>query len=193
MYDAICLASGGLDSSLCLQLLHEESIEALPVYINYGQLNFRKEWKALSEFCEFRRFPQPVTFDIRQFGKVIRTGLTDATQRVNEDAFTPNRNLLFLTLASSFAYTKGVRNIVIGLLAEKTTIFPDQTDSFLRSVEGTLSESLGSAVFIHSPLRDFTKQDVVKLARLKGITSYYSCHAGGDKPCGVCIACREYE
>lgn len=39
MYDAVCLASGGLDSIVCLHLLRKQGIKALPVFINYGQRN----------------------------------------------------------------------------------------------------------------------------------------------------------
>jgi tRNA U34 2-thiouridine synthase MnmA/TrmU len=47
MYDAVCLTSGGLDSMVCLHLLRERGIEALPVFINYGQRNLTREFGAL--------------------------------------------------------------------------------------------------------------------------------------------------
>lgn len=193
MYDAVCLASGGLDSTLCLHLLRERGLRALPVFINYGQLNYRREWGALGAACRAYKFHKPVKFDFASFGKVIRSGLTDARLRVKDDAFTPTRNLLFLVLGGAVASSKGIGNLVIGLLAERTTIFPDQSDRFLRSAEAVLTESLGSKIQIHSPLRDLTKQDVLELAEQRGIFDYYSCHAGGAKPCGKCIACLEYE
>jgi 7-cyano-7-deazaguanine synthase len=192
MYDAVCLASGGLDSTLCLNLLRESNIRALPIYINYGQRNHEREWGALSAACAFHRFAEPVYFDFSCFGQIIRSGLTDATLRVNEDAFTPTRNLLFLVLGGAVAYSKGVRNIVLGFLSERTAIFPDQTDRFIRTAEVALTESLGVQIAVHCPLRDMTKQDVVKLAREKGISSFYSCHSGTEEPCGKCIACLEY-
>jgi 7-cyano-7-deazaguanine synthase len=193
MFDAICLASGGLDSTLCLHLLREQNLRALPAYVNYGQRNHDKEWRALSLACETGGFDMPVVFDIAGFGSIIKTGLTDASYRVNEDAFTPNRNLLFLTLASSLAFARGVQNVVIGFLSERTAIFPDQSDVFLRTAQFALSESLGINIYVHCPLREFTKADVVQLAQARGIQSFYSCHLGSDEPCGKCIACLEYE
>ena len=192
MYDVVCLASGGLDSTVCLHLLRERGLNALPVFINYGQQNLSREWGALVSACESGRFAKPIEFEIPSFGKVIRSGLTDATLRINEDAFTPNRNLLFVVLGASLAYTKAIPNIALGLLAEETTIFPDQSERFLSSAEQVLQESLGTRIKIHTPLRDMTKQDVVKIARLRYITGSYSCHAGTELPCGKCIACLEY-
>jgi 7-cyano-7-deazaguanine synthase len=86
-----------------------------------------------------------------------------------------------------------MNNLVIGLLAERTTIFPDQSDRFLRAAETALTESIGIKMEIHSHLRDFTKQDVLNLAKKRGISDYYSCHSGAAKPCGKCIACLEYK
>jgi 7-cyano-7-deazaguanine synthase len=193
MYDVICLSSGGLDSTVCLYLLRERGLNALPVYVNYGQRNLAREWGALSAACHSHGFPQPIRFDFPSFGTIIKSGLTDETLRLNEDAFTPARNLLFLVLAGAVASSKGnIRNIVIGLLSERTAIFPDQSDRFLKMTESVLTEALGARVEIHCPLRDLTKQDVLKLARARGISEFYSCHSGGDTPCGKCIACLEY-
>jgi 7-cyano-7-deazaguanine synthase len=177
---------------LCLHLLRERELNALPVFVNYGQRNFDREWSALLTACEKGHFSRPVKFDVPAFGEVIRSGLTDPTLRVNEDAFTPNRNLLFLLLGASVAYTRGIPNIALGLLAERTTIFPDQSDKFLGLAEEALQASLGAKIVIHAPLRDFTKKDVVEIANQRKITNFYSCHAGTELPCGKCIACLEY-
>ena len=192
MFDVVCLASGGLDSTVCLHLLRERGLDALPVFVNYGQRNFPREWGALVAACENGRFAKPIKFEIPAFGEVIRSGLTDPTLRVNEDAFTPNRNLLFLLLGASVAYSRGIPNIALGLLAERTAIFPDQSDQFLNTAQQALQESLGSKLGIHAPLRDLTKRDVVEIARQRKIANFYSCHAGTEVPCGKCIACLEY-
>jgi 7-cyano-7-deazaguanine synthase len=192
MYDAVCLASGGLDSTVCLRLLQDSGLRALPVYVNYGQRSHEREWAALITTCKVHRFAKPIRFNFSSFGRVIRSGLTDKRLRVKDDAFTPTRNLLFLALGAAVASSKGTRNIVIGLLAERTAIFPDQSDRFLRATEAALAESLGSQIEIHCPLRDFTKRDVLNLARAKGLSGFYSCHSGTKVPCGKCIACLEY-
>jgi len=139
------------------------------------------------------KFPTPIKFEMPSFGKIIKSGLTDSKMRVKEDAFTPTRNLLFLVLAGAVASSRGMNNLVIGLLAERTTIFPDLSDRFLLAAETALTESIGIKMEIHSPLRDFTKQDVLNLAKKRGISDYYSCHSGAAKPCGKCIACLEYK
>jgi 7-cyano-7-deazaguanine synthase len=192
MFDAVCLASGGLDSVVCLHLLKQRRISALPVFIDYGQRNKDREFASLLKNIETGEFAEPEIFDVSGFGKVIRSGLTDPEKRVYEDAFTPNRNLLFLVLASALAHTRGISNLVLGFLSERTAIFPDQTDRFLQLAETVISESLGVKMNISVPLRDFTKSAVVELAGKLQIKSAYSCHLGTAEPCGKCIACLEY-
>jgi 7-cyano-7-deazaguanine synthase len=95
-------------------------------------------------------------------------------------------------MASSFAVQNNCKSVSIGLLREDTAIFPDQTDDFLTSAEYTISKAMGQKIEIVAPLRDFYKKDVIEMAKEKGISSY-SCHMGGDEPCGVCISCKEFE
>src|SRR5713226_8639642 len=107
MYDAVCLASGGLDSLVCLHLLRRQNIRPLPVFVNYGQKNLDKELGSLIRNTQEQNFGRPVIVDVAGFGKTIRTGLSDPNKKVFEDAFTPNRNLLFLVLGASVAFSKG--------------------------------------------------------------------------------------
>jgi 7-cyano-7-deazaguanine synthase len=192
MYDAVCLASGGLDSVVCLHLLRKQGIRALPVFVNYGQRNLKKEFASLAANLKAAKFPRPVVVNVSGFGKVIKTGLTDRRKRVLEDAFTPNRNLLFLLLAASVAFSRGISFIVLGFLSEKTAIFPDQSDRFLSAARDAIRESLGAELTIVCPLREMAKSDVVRLSKTLGIVRAYSCHSGTAKPCGKCIACLEY-
>ncbi|MGI6340467.1 MAG: 7-cyano-7-deazaguanine synthase [Bacteroidales bacterium] len=188
----VTLLSGGLDSTLLACLLQEEGVNQFPIFINYGQINFEKELLSSKENCLKLGIIQPKIFDLSNFGKNIESGLTSKDLDVNLDAFLPNRNALFLLIASSYAYKMKCSHIAIGLLNDKNSIFPDQTRSFLDIMENTLSVSLGRKISILSPLMGLTKGDVISLSKTKGISNTYSCHSGGDKPCGVCISCLEF-
>jgi len=190
--NVVTLLSGGLDSTLLAYLLHEEGVNQFPLFINYGQINFEKELLASKESCSKLGIVQPRIIDIRDFGKNIESGLTTKKLDINLDAFLPNRNALFLLIASSYAYKMKCSHIAIGLLNDKNAIFPDQTKMFLDIMENALSISLGRKISILSPLMNFTKGDVISLAKSKGISNTYSCHSGNDKPCGVCISCLEF-
>jgi 7-cyano-7-deazaguanine synthase len=191
--DAVCLASGGLDSSTCLHLLIDSGLSPLSLFISYGQLNAEREFSALQLTCDDLSLTPPLRLDFSDFGRIVRSGLTDSTLDIVNDAFTPCRNLLFLVSAAAVANSRGINKIVLGLLSEETMIFPDQSDSFLFAAEAAIESALGVKIRILTPLRDYRKSDVLRLANKLGLKNYYSCHAGTVPPCGKCIACKEYE
>lgn len=186
------LVSGGLDSTLVGVLAKENSVDAVPLFINYGQIAAEREWRACEFIHKKMGLPQPAYMDIAGFGKIISSGLTSKKLHVKEDAFTPNRNLLFLLAGASYGYQNGVHSVAIGLLNEKLSLFPDQTQSFIIDAERAISSSLGISIEVLQPLADFTKKDVVALANEKGISDTYSCHLGDSEPCEKCIACLEF-
>lgn len=187
------LVSGGLDSTLVGVMAKEEGIEHFPLFIDYGQRAARKEW----ETCEFVHdalgLPGPTRMDLSGFGRVIASGLTREELDVRADAFTPGRNLMFLLMGSAHAYQQGASSVAIGLLAERFSLFPDQKPQFVTQAEVTISAALGRSIKVLTPLIEFGKADVVRLAQIKGITGTYSCHTGNSEPCGRCIACLEFQ
>lgn len=189
----VTLLSGGLDSCLMSVLTAETGRVQIPLFVDYGQINKDKELAGAINHCSKFGLPEPVVLDVSGFGAVIRSGLTDSSKDIVSDAFLPGRNMLLLLLASSFAVQNNCTAVALGLLDERTVLFPDQTDDFLMSAEYSISKAMGERIDIVAPLRGFSKQDVISLAKDKGVTDSYSCHAGGDEPCGQCISCREFE
>jgi 7-cyano-7-deazaguanine synthase len=189
----VTLVSGGLDSTVMAVFAKEAGIEQFPLFINYGQRALKQELAACRRSMRNNHLPKPVIADVAGFGALIRSGLTDRRLHIMEDAFTPGRNLLFLLLGGAYAYQKGANAVAIALLTERTSLFPDQTSRFGAGAESLLSQCLGRALRVLMPLSDFTKRDVVRVAREKKIHRTYSCHAGGPSPCGKCISCREFQ
>ncbi|WP_413832861.1 7-cyano-7-deazaguanine synthase [Desulfobacula sp.] len=189
----VTLLSGGMDSCLMSVLTKETGRDQKPLFINYGQLNYNYEYKSVMAHASQFGFQKPTVIDVSGYGKIISSGLTDSSKHIVDEAFLPGRNMLFLLIASSFALQNKCSAISIGLLREDTAIFPDQTNDFIYSAEQTIAKALGQKIEIAAPLRDFYKKDVIELAREKGIVASYSCHAGGEVPCGMCISCMEFK
>jgi 7-cyano-7-deazaguanine synthase len=142
----------------------------------------------------FKRYglPEPKVASLSGYGNLLSSGLTDSKKHIFNDAFLPCRNLMFLTVAAGYAFQCGASAVGIGLLDEAFSLFPDQGRSFLLDTEALLSKALARPIKIIAPLMTFSKADVVRIAKAKGITQTYSCHAGVQPPCGICVACREY-
>ncbi len=189
----VTLLSGGIDSCLMSVLTKETGRDQKPLFINYGQLNYSNEYKSVMAHTSQFSLQKPAVIDVSGYGKIISSGLTDTSKHIVDEAFLPGRNMLFLLLASSFALQNECSAISIGLLREDKAIFPDQTNNFLYSAEDTIAKALGQKIEIAAPLREFYKKDVIEMAHEKGIVATYSCHAGGEVPCGMCISCMEFK
>lgn len=185
------LVSGGLDSTLISVLAQEQGIGVHPLFIDYGQRASEREWQSCKTVHNRLGMPRPTRMDVSGFGKVIRSGLTSNHKHISKDAFTPGRNLLFLTLGAAFALQVGASAVAIGLLSERFSLFPDQTGNFVEDAEKAIVSALGRPIGVITPLSDFSKADVIQLAKEKGIQNTYSCHAGTIVPCGKCISCLE--
>ena len=185
------LVSGGLDSSLISHMLVEENQLIYPLFIDYGQLAAEAEWDACSKIHAKLGIDTPVRMDLNGYGAIINSGLTSSEKHIRDDAFTPGRNMMFLLMASSYAFQVGANGVAIGLLSEQFSLFSDQTNKFLSEAQRAINTALGRTIEIVAPLMTFSKADVVKLAIEKGLSGTYSCHAGQSDPCGICISCLE--
>ena len=186
----VCLASGGVDSSLMMYLLQERGHNLYPFFVDYGQLSREKEWDSCKMVCNHLNL-KPTKIDIPEIGKIVPSGITDSRLDIHKDAFLPNRNLLLLTLASSFGFQKSVYIVAIGLLSK--SIFADQTTTFIKSTQKVLSTSLDTDIRIMTPMISLSKLDVLRIGLKHGFPfemTYY-CHSGKKKPCEKCISCKE--
>lgn len=187
----VTLVSGGIDSTLMSLMAHEEGIVINPLFVDYGQLSSNREWNACEQLHERYGLPLVKRMDVSGFGKIVPSGITDPTMRINEDAFLPGRNLLLLLCGAAYAYSVQADGVAIGLLDPEDCLFPDQTLDFLRKTEDMIETAMKKRIAVLAPLIEFTKADILSLATARGLQNTYSCHAGGNEPCGKCVACIE--
>ncbi|MCK5602273.1 7-cyano-7-deazaguanine synthase [Candidatus Pacearchaeota archaeon] len=189
----ISLVSGGLDSTLMVAFLKEEGFSQLPVFIDYGQLAADIEWKTCKSIFRKLNLPLPIKVNFHEFGGIVKSGITDSSKNMVKEAFLPGRNLLFIVIGGSIAVNRDYDFVSIGLLDETYSLFPDQKQQFIASVEKTLYESFDRKIRVLVPLIEFSKMDAIILAQDLGINidDTYYCHKGERMPCGECISCKE--
>lgn len=174
---AILLYSGGLDSTL---LLHEKT-PSLALFLRYGQRHLKEFWKA-KENCDSLGIPL-IERSVELTGGVASDG----------DAFIcPVRNLVFLGIAANVAVQQSCDEILIGCNKTDKELFPDCRLGFLEFVRHAIKGS-GYELRVEGPLLNSSKEEIGRRAVKLGITSeqVWSCYAGGDEPCGECVACKE--
>ncbi|HKP97027.1 MAG TPA: 7-cyano-7-deazaguanine synthase QueC [Fibrobacteria bacterium] len=212
MKDRVCLAvfSGGQDSTTCLHWALEtfKSVEA--VFFDYGQRH-AAEMQAAEAIAARLSIPLKV-FRLDFFRELGGNALLDpamAIRPVPEDGglpntFVPGRNLIFLNLAASYAFTRGIRDLVTGVCQTDYSGYPDCREETIKSLERALGQGLGwagsgtpsareDAFAIHTPLMFKTKAEsvhwAVELGAMGSLALSHTCYEGAFPPCGACPAC----
>ncbi|WP_289016216.1 7-cyano-7-deazaguanine synthase QueC [Culturomica massiliensis] len=205
MKKAIVLLSGGLDSSTALYVAKKEGFDELyALTFEYGQKHDR-EIRSASAIAK--------AVGVREH-KIVRlmlnawkgSSLTDPDVVIQDgdadrtdipDTYVPARNMVFLSVAASYADALDITDIFIGVSEMDYSGYVDCREEFIRSMEQTinLGTVLGAEkkqkITIHAPFLRMTKADEVKLGTKLGVdfSLTWSCYRGGEKPCGTCDSC----
>lgn len=166
---ALVLFSGGQDSTTCLFWAQStfERVDALG--FRYGQKH-AVELEQAQIIAERAAVP----FKIVNIEGLLRgSALTEHEKDISGPherapnlpaSFVPGRNALFLTLAASYAYTRGIYDLVGGMCQADYSGYPDCRRVFVDSQQTTLSLALEKDIRIHTPLMYLTKAETWKLA-----------------------------
>ncbi|GBD00312.1 7-cyano-7-deazaguanine synthase [bacterium HR18] len=171
---ALVLLSGGQDSTTCLYwaLHYFPKVEAIGFH--YGQKH-AVELEQARKIAEQAGLPFTV-LDLR--GLLHGSALTEHDQDVSAAhplaphlpaSFVPGRNALFLTLAASYGFTRGIHDLVGGMCQTDYSGYPDCRRAFIDAMERALSLALDTTIRIHTPLMHLTKAETWRLARELGI------------------------
>ena len=166
---ALVLFSGGQDSTTCLYWALQEFTRVEAIGFDYGQKH-GVELVQAAKIAERAGVP----FTVRDLtGLLSNSSLTEHEKDSNAPhelapdlpaSFVPGRNALFLATAASFAYTRGIRDLVGGMCQTDYSGYPDCRRVFIDSMETSLSLALDAEIRIHTPLMDLTKAETWKLA-----------------------------
>lgn len=193
---SVLLLSGGVDS---LVILAQECREGRPVRcltFDYGQQHRDAEIIAAERIAQWYAVPHHVVSLPRLGGSALTgDGALPAGLHYADPAqaatVVPNRNLVLLSVAASWAVRLGRSAVLFGAHAGDAAIYPDCRPAFVEAADIILQLACG--VRVRAPLLRKTKRDIVLLGRELGVpfALAWSCYAGGAVPCGTCGACVE--
>ena len=202
---AVVLLSGGLDSTTCLTLAARD-YDCYPITFAYGQRHNLELGKA-SQVAQYLGI-DPARHLIVDLGRTLRgSALTgDAEVPTGRDpaeigsdipvTYVPARNLVFLSLAASYAEAVGAGDIFIGVNALDYSGYPDCRPEFIEAFEGALRAGTragveGRPIRVQTPLLHRTKAEIIRLGHKLGAPYHltYSCYQGTEPSCGNCDAC----
>jgi len=199
---AICILSGGMDSTVSATMALRDGYEVVAVHFNYGQRTQSRELVAFRDVCDALGIESRHEIDLPFFEQIGASALIDESIEVPtggiEDGvpvtYVPFRNGIFLSIASALAEKYGAEAIYIGVVEEDSSGYPDCRQSYIEAMQkavnlGTKDET---KIEIKMPLVNLSKAQIVQKAiEVDAPLQYtWSCYKSEGKACGVCDSCR---
>jgi 7-cyano-7-deazaguanine synthase len=215
---ALVLFSGGQDSATCLAWALERYARVETIGFDYGQRHaveltvrpavlakmraLKPEWDA--------RLGEDHLVDLSLISKISVTAMTSdmaITMQENglPNTFVPGRNLLFMTVAATMAYRRGLNVLVGGMCETDFSGYPDCRDDTMKALQVALNLGMATRIKLETPLMWIDKcqtwalaaqcggQAMVDLVRAETHTCYLgergTLHDWGYG-CGTCPACE---
>jgi len=206
---AVVLSSGGLDSTTCLAIAHDQGFEVVSISFDYGQRH-RTELDAAKAVATHYGVNKHLLFKVGLFEAIGGSALTadiDVPKGRSADEMTggipvtyvPARNLVFLSYAVGVAETHGASDIFIGVNALDYSGYPDCRPEFIEQFAATANLATKAGVegetplTIHTPLIHLTKAQIVEQGTALGAPYHltHSCYSPlpDNSSCGECDSC----
>jgi 7-cyano-7-deazaguanine synthase len=200
---AVIVFSGGQDSTTCL-------IHALPRYdeihcitFDYGQRH-RAEIEVAQQLAKQLGVKVHKVLDASLLNELAISSLTrdnipvSSTSKTGENlpsTFVPGRNILFLTLASIYAYQVQAHTVITGVCETDYSGYPDCRHEFIKALNNAIVLGMEYKLQLETPLMWLTKAETWALAdyhnKLYLVRDYtLTCYNGiigtGCRNCDAC-------
>lgn len=199
---AVCIISGGMDSTLCAKIAQNNGFEVIGVHFNYLQRTEQKELDAFRSIISALSIKTKYEIDLPFFADIGASALTDKNIEVPTSGlsdgvpvtYVPFRNGIFLSIAASIAEKEGAEAIYIGVVEEDSSGYPDCREEYIKQMQHAiyLGTRDDTNIEIRTPLIHLSKADIVLKSLELGspLEFTWSCYKNEDKACGVCDSCR---
>ena len=199
---AICILSGGMDSTLASYMAKNDGYEIIAVHFNYGQRTQDRELKAFRDICADLEILEKYEIDIPFFTQIGASALTDKNIDVPTGGieagvpitYVPFRNGIFLSITAAIAEKEGATAMYIGVVQEDSSGYPDCTDEFISKMEKAINQGTKeeTKIEILTPLVHLSKAQIVHEAIKLNVPleHTWSCYKEEKEACGVCDSCR---
>ncbi|NDL65013.1 7-cyano-7-deazaguanine synthase QueC [Acerihabitans arboris] len=205
MKRAVVVFSGGQDSTTCLIQALTQYDDVHCVTFDYGQRH-RAEIEIARALAARLGARAHKVIDARLLNDLAVSSLTRDNIPVPHfdngaggalpNTFVPGRNILFLTLASIYAYQVGAQTVITGVCETDFSGYPDCRDEFVKALNQAVILGMARDIRFATPLMWLNKAQTWALAdyyqhldlvRDETLTCYNGIKGDG---CGTCAACH---
>lgn len=198
--DTVILLSGGLDSAVLLYELLARGREITALSFNYGQCHHQELHAA--ELIANHAGVTHRTASLDGLSWLLARGALTGGDEVPHGSYTdqsmkltivPNRNMVLLALATSWAITLGASEVAYAAHGGDHFIYPDCRPQFVEAMRDALANCDDSRPVLQAPFLSLTKADIVARGSALNVPFEltWSCYEGGAEHCGLCGTCTE--
>ncbi|HXA47289.1 MAG TPA: 7-cyano-7-deazaguanine synthase QueC [Burkholderiaceae bacterium] len=215
---ALVLFSGGQDSTTCLAWALARYAKVETIGFDYGQRHAVELAVRPAILQKMRtlapgwgdKLGEDHMIDLSLISKISHTALTQDVEIAMQDnglpnTFVPGRNLLFMTVAATVAYRRGLDVLVGGMCETDFSGYPDCRDDTMKALQVALNLGMATRLKLETPLMWIDKAQTWELARSLGGTALvdviradtHTCYLGERGAlhdwgygCGKCPACE---
>ena len=215
---ALVLFSGGQDSTTCLAWALARYAKVETIGFDYGQRHAVELTVRPAILQKIRslapgwdgKLGEDHMIDLSLIGKISDTALTRDVAIAMQDnglpnTFVPGRNLLFMMVAATLAYRRGLDVLVGGMCETDFSGYPDCRDDTMKALQVALNLGMATRLKVETPLMWIDKAQTWELARELGGAALleliraetHTCYLGERGAlhdwgygCGKCPACE---
>ena len=200
MQKAVVILSGGMDSTTLLYDVIMQEYNVFALSFNYNQKH-KKELECAKQTCKHLGVPHKV-MDLSVLNELAPSSLTRDDWDIPEghyadenmkETVVPNRNMVMLSLATSYAIGIKAKKLFYGAHSGDHDIYPDCRREFVEQLSQVIKICDWSEIELQAPYLAIDKGDIV----IKGKELYvdysmtWTCYKGKGKACGKCGSCVE--
>ncbi|HTN67756.1 MAG TPA: 7-cyano-7-deazaguanine synthase QueC [Burkholderiaceae bacterium] len=174
---ALVLFSGGQDSTTCLAWALSRYAHVETIGFDYGQRHaielsvrplLRDKLSALVPGWA-ERLSDDHLIDLSLIAQISDTAMTQEIEIVMQEnglpnTFVPGRNLLFMTVAATVAYRRGLDVLVGGMCETDFSGYPDCRDDTMKALQVALNLGMATRLKLETPLMWLDKAATWELA-----------------------------
>lgn len=197
--------SGGLDSATLLSYLQELQFEVEAVSFQYGSKHNPYELMCAGALAEIFSIRHDI-IDMTKVMQNMQSALLDRGAEIPEGHYeeesmrqtvVPGRNIIFASILSGLAMSRGIGAIALGVHAGDHYIYPDCRPDFAMAmrvaIEKGTEDKDGHYVTLLTPFLNMNKAEILKIGFSLGTPYEHTrtCYKAQAIACGKCGSCQE--
>lgn len=196
--------SGGMDSATVLGAARDalrpgDSIEA--VGFRYGSKHNRYENEAAQkvagvagvpfELIDFTEVMSAFSSNLLESGGEIPEGHYE--EKTMSQTVVPGRNLIFISILTGLAWSKGANQVWLGIHSGDHAIYPDCRPTFFHAMNAAVVAGSDEKVELVAPFLHGNKTSIIAYGIKRNVPYYLTrtCYKHQPIACGRCGACQE--